>query len=90
MSYIGLHRVKREDKYTENKIYIYWITPPAKICSESSDSDKYVMLFCLPSSDFIFMPASPFRVEPEVVNVLSSISAVYDHQYRQSNTDQSM
>ena len=50
--------MKRKDKYTENIIYVLDFTPLARLCSESSDSDEYVMLFCLPSSGFIFMPAS--------------------------------
>ena len=54
-------------------MYMYRITPLVRVCSESSDSDKYVMLFCLPSSGFIFMPALP------ALNVLSSISAVDDY-----------
>ena len=57
---------------------MYWITPHARLCSESSDTDEYVMLFCLPSSGFMLHASftKPFRDEPEVVNVLRNISAV--------------
>ena len=37
--------------------YMYWIALLVSLYSESSDSDEHVMLFCLPSSGFIFMPA---------------------------------
>ena len=58
MLYIGLHlTVKRREKYTENIIYVLDYTS-CRLCSEFSDSDEYVMLFCLPSSGFIFMPTS--------------------------------
>ena len=59
MSYIGLHRVEIK--------YMYWITPPARLCS--------VMLFCLQSSCFILVPASLSLSETS----LWYISAVYDH-----------
>ena len=70
---------------------MYLITPPAE-CFESSDSYEYFMLFCLPSSVFIFMPAS-LSLSVKSLNVLSSISAVDDYIINVDEaplTDQSM
>ena len=72
---------------------MYWITPPARLCSESSDSDEYVMLFCLPSSGFISCQlhlAFPRRAWGGKCAQQHFCCIWSYHQRRQSNTGQSM
>ena len=81
MSYIGLHRVKRGDKYSENIIYVlnytsyqamFWILRFWWIC--------HALLFTIILFYFSCqLHLCHFRDEPEVVNVLDNISAVYDY-----------
>ena len=58
---------------------MYWTTPPARLCSESSDPDYHALLFTIILFYFHASFTQPFRDEPEVVNVNSGISAVDSH-----------
>ena len=80
MSYIGLHLiVKRGDKYVlDYTSCLFWILRFWWIC--------HALLFTIIWFYFHASFTSPFRDEPEVVNVLSSISAVDEYMFNGDKT----